>query len=627
VFSTYLYTGNGTSQTITNGIDLDGEGGLVWVKMRSLTRDHTLVDTERGVRRNLISNTTAAEGVAWGDNVNAFYSNGFLVGPDGSVNTSSEPYASWTFRKAPKFFDVVTYTGTGGARTVDHNLGTTVGSLIVKRTDIAQGWYVYHRGVDFGATQGPLLRLDQTAAAQSNKELLNSTEPTDAVFSVASDLNTSGGTYVAYLFAHNDGDGEFGPDADLDIVKCGSYTGNGLADGPEIDLGFEPQWVLIKNADTVQNWYIIDNMRGMAVNVTNGTASLQPNTSASEGAANIISPLPNGFKITASNPQYNGSGNNILYIAIRRGTKVPESGTEVFAVDQGNDGGSPPTYVSGFPVDMGLTARRLGSGYSPSLSDRLRGAKNLQTSTTGAENNSSSSVFDYMNGFKTGNDEGYIGWMWKRAPNFFDVVAYTGDGTAGRDIPHNLGVAPEMIWVKKRSSATDSDWAVYHTGLAQPYQYIRLNLSNSFSTDPQAFDSGNHTATTFSVGLNARTNGSTGATYIAYLFSSLAGVSKVGSYTGNGGTQTIDCGFTSGARFVLIRATNVTGNWIVYDTERGIVAGNDPALALNLTGAELTGYDLIDPQSSGFTVVNDNSSPAAYETNANNVEYIFYAIA
>ena len=163
VFSTFLYTGTGAAQTITNGIDLteggfdlSGEGGLVWVKSRGFTRNHVLVDTERGVRRNLQSNTTAAEGSVSGDNVNAFYSNGFDAGPSGEVNASSEDYASWTFRKAPKFFDVVTYTGNGSARTISHNLGSVPGMIITKRLDGTSDWGVYHRSYGPGGPAGIL---------------------------------------------------------------------------------------------------------------------------------------------------------------------------------------------------------------------------------------------------------------------------------------------------------------------------------------------------------------------------------------------------------------------------------------------------------------------------------------
>jgi hypothetical protein len=112
-------------------------------------------------------------------------------------------------------------------------------------------------------------------------------------------------------------------------------------------------------------------------------------------------------------------------------------------------------------------------------------------------------------------------------------------------------------------------------------------------------------------------------TYIAYLFATLAGISKVGSYTGNGTSQTIDCGFSTGAKFILIKRTDSAGDWFMWDTVRGIVAGNDPHLSLNTTAAEVTTDDSIDPDTSGF-IVNQN---ATTNINVTSAEYIYYAIA
>jgi hypothetical protein len=125
----------------------------------------------------------------------------------------------------------------------------------------------------------------------------------------------------------------------------------------------------------------------------------------------------------------------------------------------------------------------------------------------------------------------------------------------------------------------------------------------------------------FTLGNSGNVNG-TSDTFIAYLFASLPNVSKCGSYTGNGTSQTIDCGFTSGARFVLIKRTDSTSDWFMLDSARGIVAGNDPLLALNGNGAESTGYDIIDPDNSGFII-----NQTAWNTNVSSASYIFYAIA
>jgi hypothetical protein len=209
-------------------------------------------------------------------------------------------------------------------------------------------------------------------------------------------------------------------------------------------------------------------------------------------------------------------------------------------------------------------------------------------------------------------------WMWKRAPGFFDAVAYTGDSYPNRNVTHNLTVKPELVITKKRNST--GNWEVaakitntnYHGGLLNSTGSL-LNTSLNVSGNAYSQFSDNH----FQVG---GTLNSSGDTYITYLFASLDGISKVGSYTGTGSgvNQDIDCGFTSGARFVLLKRTNNTGDWVVFDTERGIVVGNDGRLKLNSTEAE-TFTDQVDPYSGGFSVT-------AFFNNLND-EYIFYAIA
>jgi hypothetical protein len=216
--------------------------------------------------------------------------------------------------------------------------------------------------------------------------------------------------------------------------------------------------------------------------------------------------------------------------------------------------------------------------------------------------------------------------MFRRAPSFFDEVCYTGTGTNVQAQAHNLGVAPELIIIKKRS-ATDS-WFVGKDFTASNYLRVLLNATTSgvttlYDDGVSARDLGAQpTATNFYLGREARTNGSA-ATYVAYLFATCAGVSKVGSYTGNGSSQTINCGFAAGARFVLIKRTDSAGDWYVWDSARGIVSGNDPYLLLNSTAAEVTGTDYIDPYAAGFEL--SSTAPAAL--NASGGTYIFLAIA
>ena len=150
VFSTYLYEGNSTARSINNGLDLSGEGGLVWIKNRtsSGSDDHVLYDTERGVNKYLSSNSTAAENSGNTQGLMTFNNNGFSLGTDNywNVNRTGTDIASWSFRKAAGFFDLVTYTGNGTAgRTVAHSLGSVPKMMLIKRTSASgDDWAVYH---------------------------------------------------------------------------------------------------------------------------------------------------------------------------------------------------------------------------------------------------------------------------------------------------------------------------------------------------------------------------------------------------------------------------------------------------------------------------------------------------
>ena len=635
VFTNWLYTGDDstTGQTIQNGVDYtDGEERLVWIKARNDAKQSVLVDTVRGVNKNLSTANTTAEDTE--DTLSAFTSNGFTVKHTTTgdyaytVNRGSSPsgatnYASWTFRKAPKFFDVVTYTGNGSTQSISHNLGAVPGCIIVKKTSGIGDWVVYHRGVDSIAPEDYYIELNQNFARSDNVSRWNDTAPTSTQFTVGSagDTNENSSTYIAYLFAHNDGDGEFGPTGDQDIIKCGSYTGDGAIDGPEVTLGFEPQWLLIKRSDATGDWRLVDVMRGMAGSNSGNQVALKANASEAESAENVLIPTPTGWKVNTNSGIFNAELGNYIYIAIRRGPMaVPESATDVFAID--TEGSSEPYYNSGFPVDFGLQKRHTASGDWYTMS-RLTQGKFLETNTTNAEAAEASAFFDYNDGFVStaayGSGNSY-GWMWRRAPNFCDVVAYTGNDTAGHTISHNLGVAPEMIWVKSRSSALS--WFCYHSALTSNGA-ILLNSNGASFTGTTYWNDTDPTASDFTLGTSINVNGSA-KTYIAYLFASLDGVSKVGSYTGNGSTQNIDCGFSSGARFVLIKRTDSTGDWHVWDTERGIVAGFDPYLELNTTNAQSSGAtagDYIDPLSSGFALTSNSLA------NASGGTYIFYAIA
>jgi hypothetical protein len=280
----------------------------------------------------------------------------------------------------------------------------------------------------------------------------------------------------------------------------------------------------------------------------------------------------------------------------------------------------------GFPPDLFIGQIRGTAGYWNGLVDRLRGVnKRLVTSQTNAEDTTSDAVTSFTmdgvtlgadsNGFVNESGKTYIEWNFKRAPSFFDEVCYTGDGGNPQVVTHNLTVVPEMIFVKARSIGYQ--WISYHSALGTG-SFMELN-STAASVAYAAFPS--VSATTFSA--DSSYNRASGQTFVAYLFATCLGVSKVFSYTGNGSSQTINCGFTGGARFILIKRTDDVGDWYVWDTARGIVAGNDPYLRLNSTAAEVTSNDTIDTDSTGFVV----NQVSATNVNVSSATYIGLAIA
>ena len=289
---------------------------------------------------------------------------------------------------------------------------------------------------------------------------------------------------------------------------------------------------------------------------------------------------------------------------------------DIFAVNTANTAGD-GSFESGFPVDMAI--RKFVSQIDgPYVASRLGGPNHLLTSSSDAEVSDPTSVFDGSAGWSSGwaSDPDHLSWMWRCAPGHFDVVAYEGDRQDGRKVTHNLGVVPEMMWVKKRTAA--GSWPIYHSALGATQDMLldkdlAARVTSVWSnTEP--------TESNIALGADGNVNG-VGEKYIAYLFASAHGVSKVGTYTGTGSTTDVevDCGFTAGARWVLIKATNTTGDWLM----------TTPTSALNFmiklnSDAAMIGEYGVTPTANGFKVGGGNANT---NTNARDVEYIYYAIA
>ena len=884
VFSTFLYTANGSAKTINNGIDIAGEGGMVWFKSRttggSSFNNHSVVDTERvdssGRGKSIYPNLTEAQYSPENTNniTTSFNSNGFTTGTNANNATNTQTVASWSFRKAPGFFDVVTYTGNGSNRTISHNLGSVPGCIMVKNTSSAIDWAVWHSGsAELDATN--TLKLNTSATNSTNSTYFDngSTPPTATNFTVhtSNRVNANGETYVAYIFANGGesgsyaggssnsttayvkGDGAmttgsglsmttgpfsvsntavnfngsnsplqqpaswntgnsnytlecwfkvgstawsqnwsmlfsrwsgnrsiylglrnggymhyynslssessnvnvgwsqntwhhvaivregtgsnethmyldgvkkhswtdntnvtnsttplaigwnnqpvntenlngtisnlritigqalytgnftpatsnltttsqgaiasnvkflglnggvmtssdvvtsdplasiFGEGEDQNTIKTGKYVGNASSNGPEVFLGWEPQWILIKNTLSSQDWMLFDSMRGISTGYDD--AWLEPNTSDAEDVHNFIDLTPTGFKVSSSSALVNGSTDPMIYVAIRRPdgyvAKPPEVGTGVFAMDVAGSGS--PAFDSGFPVDFALV-KNPSTTDSWDVAARLIQTRNLKISTT-AEGSYSSNMFDYNSSWLDNTSyNGIQSWMWKRGAGF-DVVTYVGNSsgdTSGDSqlISHNFGKVPEMIWTKGRDGGSGY-WGVYHKGLnggTNPENY-RMLLND---THAQSDGSGSGyttwywndtapTATHFSVGEISNTNANN-VNFIAMLFASVDGISKLGYYDGTGSAgHVITTGFTP--RFLIIKTTNASNSWFMYDSLRGLGAGNDPYLQLENTNPQ-AGGDTFAISSTGFTINQTYSS-----VNASGAKYIYYAHA
>jgi len=391
VFSTYLYAGNSTERDIQNGLDLSGEGGLVWIKDRA-SGAHTLSDTENGANKYLSSSSTAAlTNSIYNEALKAFNSDGFKLpgyvsGDPNKINGTGYEYVSWTFRKQPGFFDVVTYTGNGASdRYIDHNLGSTPGFVAVKRVDSSQNWFCAFRDKaasliymsnagTFGFNSSNLITNNASGATynkwSSTQVGLNGTITISATNSTYGH-NINGAEYVMYLWADgNETDAQiFGADGDEAAIKVGFYTGNGSANGPEIDLGFEPQYILMKSLEGDANdleWIVIDTMRGI---VTGGNDPvLSPNSSASEdgywGASDTVDVTSTGFKLKTSIRGFNFSGAKYGYVAIRRPHKPASefAATDLHQTVASNGNPAPDLEANFGPIDAYLFKNSTSSG-------------------------------------------------------------------------------------------------------------------------------------------------------------------------------------------------------------------------------------------------------------------------
>ena len=337
-FQTVLWTGNGSTQSITFGGNSDMQPDLLWTKCRSDTFDPIMRDTSRGIANRLLVHATDAEGGATG--TTAFNSDGFSLDSTNTVNNNTDTYVAWGWKAnggttssvsasgttlasthqtdSTSKFCIMTWTGSGTAgHKVTHGLGSVPKLIIVKKRSGTDSWAVYqHKNTS--APETDYLHLDSTIATTDSVDRWNDTAPTSTLITLgdAGVGNASSATYVGYCWDEVQG-----------YSKFGSYVGNGNADGPFVYTGFQPAWLLIKNtSDADDEWIMWDNKRSASNPVDDYLSSSSNAAESANSDWAILDFLSNGFKIRNADISFNQNTYNYIYMAFAESPFVSSEG-------------------------------------------------------------------------------------------------------------------------------------------------------------------------------------------------------------------------------------------------------------------------------------------------------------
>lgn len=678
VFSVDPYVGNSSTQQITNGVDLSTEGGMVM-------RGSVTIDSGNGNYGWIVNDTVNGAGKRFwparssnglgtqSDSITSFNTDGYTMGSNTFENYSSDYFVGYTFRKCPKFFDVVNYTGNGSSQWIPHSLDAAIGAVLILCRDggnMTGGAFWHHVGRGNSDGGCKFFEISPAADAVAFTAQAQQFRVYNGTAGFGLDPNLNGVNYTAYIFAKGDTDAEvFGKNSDESIIKCGHFTTTASTESISVELGWEPGLVISKctsqTGAEAGYWYVHDFMRGFARN-KHGNIHLNPHNSTTAYRNQEIKyyagyqTFPTGFIFDDNNNgSYQGATGTHAYIAIRRpGHKPSTTASKLFQVYQQGTGANVVDINYNITPDL-LISKKLNSNSNDNMAvfyDRSRGSNKYLTSTDTAletdtgnivrwdrkhknmyVDNDSSSVIS--NGFT------YAHFLWKRSAKFFDIVTWQGiNGVSSQNVSHNLQVPPEMVISKMshfNSSYGGDKWYVYHKnagtdsgGSAAAWDsHLALNQDNAqVSSSGQGIFGSAPTATNLPFdnpsGDGLAVTGSIEAKYVAYLFASLEGVSKVGYYTGqSGGSYVADTlGFTP--KFIMIKAADRTGKWIVFNSERGLTVGGTSATAVALNNfqneTQTSETDAIRATTDGFTV---NTGNASTDINENGKKYLYYAVA
>ena len=573
-----------------------------------------LYDSVSGPSRYFQMNFNSAQQYETNRGISSFDDDGFSLASLNwaYANEGGNKYIASCWKKEPYFFDIVEYNGTGSNQNISHKLGCAPSMMWIFQVDYSSGLSngmssIYHSG--FSDYPNDRSSFYDTGSIFNSSNFWNSTAPTSSVFSVGSSdyTNQSGKSYIAYLFAA--GQTKFGPEGGECVAGAGTYTQPG---GGGAKIGISPsnwstlydnaRYVLNKKRSGSGDWEATDSAFGLvtqgAYASSGGGMPKMVDYSTSAGVqvehqvqARALGGNPYGFSTYGG-----GSSQSYVYYCIVESQKVPKSGAEVFGAAKGKatlpavttgleqerfDTGvqadmvwrTNPTASSGDDTFMYWTLRQFNESYlNFGQNWEIRGHHNGYT-TEGERFDLGFSKGFYEDGANVGNNENFVGWSLKKARHFFATSMWEGNNGSTRYVRHNLRKTPEFMWIKCTNS--DRRGHLYFDFDSGNNTYARTFLDEGTATSTytanDTYLKGLPNAGSIVIGSDSAVNTMT-SDYVACLFSSCPGVCKIGKYTGTGSNLSIDCGFESAARFIMIKRVDANESWMIWDYVRGIVA-------------------------------------------------------
>jgi hypothetical protein len=637
-FSIVTYTGNGGTQSIT-GVGFQPD--FVWIKDYSQARNHIVFDSNRGVQKRLHTNTTDTESTLT-NGLSSFDADGFSIGSNVNVNANAAGYVAWCWKvnggttvtntdgsvnstvqvNQKTGTSIIQYSASGSDLTYGHGLSQEPNFILVKARTWASAWFAWHK--ESGGAQYGGYFNDTSAVSAGNSQVGT---PNATTIGANHPGTRNSGDYIVYAFHDVAG-----------YSKFGTYTGSSTNQYASVfvSTGFKPAFLIIRKVTgTGVEWVMFDNKRANGGFL--GEFQLH-NSSSSEQYKNSGNPAyvlftEDGFEINGNPQSVNGNGVTYIYMAFAADpTTTSPTLSDSFNIVTYNGDSNTYRDITGYEFAPTLVwAKNRNSGNWHTWKDRIRSttpysflSSNLSDASNGSGANDAISEFlpdgwessTNWNGSSAGltNQPGltYVGWGWKANNDSttrdtsgtipaiitanqaagFSIVKYTGTGTNSQTLPHGLGAKPDFVVIKQRNAI--SQWVGF-TDATGTFSFFYMNSSQALT----AYPSMSWDATYLNLNSGGDQNGA-GDQHVAYFFRSIAGFSKIGSYTGNGANQSIT-GLGFQPDYVMIKGATSADNWFVNDSLRGpsyTVYPNlantetNPSADLNLTSFDSDGFSV-----------------------------------